>query len=164
VQAAPAQAATVRSGGKATPARMLAERFGDPAAMRELYAPDVVWLISASLGVPKLEGRDAVGAFNQQVWTEHHRPDCTVTILDEAGDTAVSAVRFTYRAWSHFANDWYENEYTLFVRTTDAGIVHVAEAFDSAATIDCLAGRPIGSGWTAIGGDAGDRVGALGRD
>ncbi|MEH3102241.1 cytochrome P450, partial [Sphingomonas adhaesiva] len=68
-----------------TPARKLAERFGDVVAMRALYAPDVRWRISASLGVPPLEGRDAVSAFNRQVWTEHHRPDCVVTILDEAG-------------------------------------------------------------------------------
>jgi ketosteroid isomerase-like protein len=164
VQAAPAQAATAKHKGDTTPARKLAERFGDPDAMRALYATDVVWQISASLGVPRLEGRDAVSAFNRQVWTEHHRPDCTVTILDEAGDAAVSAVRFTYRAWSHYADAWYENEYTLFVRATDAGITHVAEGFDSAATIDCLAGRPIGSGWAAIGGDVGERVGALGRE
>lgn len=147
-----------------TPARQLAERFGDPDAMRALYAADIVWLISASLGVPKLEGVDAVSAFNRQVWTEHHRPDCTVTILDEVGDTARSAVRFTYRAWSHFAAGWYENEYSLFVRSDEQGIRHVAEAFDTAATIDCLASRPVGSGWAAIGGDAGTRVGALGRE
>lgn len=147
-----------------TPARRLAERFGDVEAMRALYAPDVVWLISGSLGVPRLEGRDAVGAFNAQVWSEHHRPDCTVTILDEAGDAASSAVRFTYRAWSHFAAGWYENEYNLFVRAGPDGIVHVAEAFDTAATIDFLAGRAPGTAWAAIGGDAGDRVGALGRD
>lgn len=147
-----------------TPARQLAERFGDPAAMRALYAPDVVWLISASLGVPRLEGVEAVSAFNAQVWTEHHRPDCTVTVLDEAGDAASSAVRFTYRAWSHFRAAWYENEYTLFVRADDGGIRHVAEAFDSALTIDFLAARAPGAGWAAIGGDAGDRVGALGRE
>ncbi|MEH3038404.1 MAG: nuclear transport factor 2 family protein [Sphingomonas adhaesiva] len=146
-----------------TPARKLAERFGDVAAMRALYAPDVRWRISASLGVPPLEGRDAVSAFNRQVWTEHHRPDCVVTILDEAGDDATSAVRFTYRAWSHFAADWYENEYTLFVRSGPAGISHVAESFDTAATIDFLAGRAPGTAWTTVGGDAGERVGALGR-
>ena len=146
-----------------TPARRLAERFGDPAAMRALYAADVVWRISASLGVPLLEGIEAVGAFNVQVWTEHHRPDCTVTIIDEAGDDASSAVRFTYRAWSLVAGDWYQNEYTLFVRADAGGIRHVAEAFDTALTIDFLAGRAPGSGWTAIGGDAGVRVGALGR-
>src|ERR1700761_5505925 len=72
-----------RSMSGTTPARMLAERFGDVDAMRALYAPDVTWTISASLGVPTLEGYDAVVAFNRQVWTEHHRPDCTVAILDE---------------------------------------------------------------------------------
>ena len=147
-----------------TPARQLAERFGDVDAMRALYAPDVVWLISASLGVPRLEGREAVCAFNAQVWTEHHRPDVTVTILDEAGNAASSAVRFTYRAWSHFAQAWYENDYSLFVRADAGGIRHVAEAFDTAATIDFLAGRAPGSAWSAVGGEAGERVGALGRE
>lgn len=146
-----------------TVAGSLAERFGNPDAMRELYAPDVIWQISASVGVPRLEGVDAVLGFNRQVWTDHHRPDCTVTILDEVGDATLSAVRFTYRAWSLFANDWYENEYTLFVRSTDAGIVHVAEAFDTSATIDFLAGRPPGSGWRSVGGEAAERVGELGR-
>jgi len=147
-----------------TPARRLAESFGDPDALRALFAPDVVWQISASLGVPKLEGIEAVGAFNRQVWTEHHRPDCTVTILDEVGDATTSAVRFIYRAWSHFADDWYENEYTLFVRSDEGGIRHIAEAFDTAATIDSLARRPVGSGWASIGDNARARVGALGRE
>lgn len=147
-----------------TPARMLAERFGDAEAMRALYAPDVVWAISASLGVPRLEGRDAVSAFNRQVWSEHHRRDCTVTILDEAGSEQTSAVRFTYRAWSLLLGAWYENQYTLFVRSGPEGIEHVAEAFDTAATIDFLGRRPPGTGWAVLGGEAGDRVGTLGRD
>jgi len=146
-----------------TPARQLAERFGDPDAMRALYAPDVSWEISASLGMPRLDGIDAVCAFNNQVWTEHHRRDCSVTIIDEVGDTALSAVRFTYRAWSLFANDWYENDYSLFVHAGPAGITRIAEAFDTSATIDFLAGRPPGSGWASIGGEVGDRVGDLGR-
>ncbi|MGJ3626740.1 hypothetical protein AB5I41_07500 [Sphingomonas sp. MMS24-JH45] len=87
-----------------------------------------------------------------------------VTILDKAGDDASSAVRFTYRAWSHFAQRWYENEYTLFVRNGPRGITHVAEAFDTAATIDFLADRPPGTAWAIVGGDAGERVGALGRE
>ncbi len=147
-----------------TPARALAEMFGNPDAMRDLYAPDIVWTISASLGVPRLIGRDAVCAFNRQVWTEHHRPDCSVTILDEIGDARSSAVRFIYRAWSNFAENWYENEYTLFVRSSEDGIWQVAEAFDTAATIDCLAGRPLGSSWAAIESPAADRVGTLGRE
>lgn len=146
-----------------TPARQLAERFGDPDAMRALYAPDVSWEISASLGMPRLDGIDAVCAFNNQVWTEHHRRDCSVTIIDEVGDTTLSAVRFTYRAWSLFANDWYENDYSLFVHAGPAGIIRIAEAFDTSATIDFLAGRPPGSGWASIGGEVGDRVGDLGR-
>lgn len=146
-----------------TPARLLAQSFGDPAAMCALYAANVTWVISASLGVPRLVGRDAVSAFNRQVWAEHHRPDCTVTILDEAGDSASSAVRFTYRAWSLFVGDWYENEYSLFVRSGPQGIEHVAEAFDTSATIDFLRGCAPGTGWSSVGGDAGDSVGTLGR-
>jgi hypothetical protein len=148
----------------ATPARQLAERFGDVEAMRALYSPDVEWAISASLGVPRLVGIDAVSGFNTQVWTEHHRPDCTVTILDEVGDVAMSAVRFTYRAFSLLPQDWYENEYTLFVRCGPYGITQVNEAFDSAATIDFLARRPIGSGWASLAGGAGERIGTLGRE
>jgi ketosteroid isomerase-like protein len=147
-----------------TPAGRLAHAFGDVAAMRAMYAPHVTWEISASLGVPKLEGVEAVSGFNAQVWTEHHRPDCTVTVLDEVGDDAKSAVRFTYRAWSNFAEDWYENEYSLFVRADEGGIRHVAEAFDTAGTIDFLTGRPRGHAWTAVGGQVGERVGALGRE
>ena len=146
-----------------TPARQLAERFGNPSAMRALYAPDVSWEISASLGMPQLDGIDAVCAFNDQVWTEHHRRDCTVTILDEVGDKAISAVRFIYRAWSLFAADWYENEYTLFVHAGDAGITRIHEAFDTSATVDFLAGRPPGWSWGAIGGAVGESVGELGR-
>lgn len=147
-----------------TPAGRLARAFGDVTAMRAMYAPGVTWEISASLGVPKPVGVDAVSGFNTQVWTEHHRADCTVTIRDEIGDDAASAVRFTYRAWSLFVGDWYENEYSLFVHAGPDGITQVVEAFDTAATIDFLAGRAAGSGWAAIGGEAGDRVGALGRD
>lgn len=147
-----------------TPARQLAECFGNPDKMAELYSPEVVWQISASVGVPRLEGYDAVCAFNRQVWTEHHRPDCTVTVLDDIGDAETSAVRFTYRAWSLFVEDWYENEYTLFVRSGSDGIRMVNEAFDTAATIDFLAKRPLGTCWEAVEGDAGDSVSALGRD
>jgi hypothetical protein len=146
-----------------TPARRLAERFGDIEAMAALYAPDIEWTICASLGAPRLIGIDAVSAFNTQVWTEHHRPDCTVTILDEVGDEASSAVRFIYRAFSLLPQDWYENEYTLFVRCGPHGVTRVNEAFDSAATVDFLARRPIGSGWAALAGPTGDRIGALGR-
>ncbi len=153
----------MQHGPEQTPARALAERFGNPDAMRALYAPDIEWTISSSLGVPRLVGCEAVYAFNRQVWTEHHRPDCTVTILDETGDQLSSAVRFIYRAWSHFASGWYENEYSLFVRNGAGGIVRVAEAFDTAATIDFLAGKALGASWAMIDGTAGDRIGVLGR-
>lgn len=146
-----------------TPAGELASSFGDAGAMRDLYAPTVEWQISRSLGVPAQVGIDAVSAFNEQVWTIHHRPDCTVTILDEVGDAANSAVRFRYRAWSLLCEDWYENEYTLFIRSGPDGIVNVVEGFDSAAAIDFYARRPPGSGWAALDGAVGDGVEELGR-
>lgn len=147
-----------------TPAGRLASSFGNVEALEALYAPEVEWKISASLGVPHLRGIEAVLAFNRQVWSEHHRgSDCSVVLLDELGDETASAVRFTYRAWSLFAQDWYENEYTLFVRAGPMGILSVVEAFDTAATIDFLAGRPFGSGWASIEGEVGDRVETLGR-
>jgi SnoaL-like domain len=146
-----------------TPAGKLAALFGNVAAMSAMYAPAVEWTISASLGIPRLVGRDAVVAFNTQVWSEHHRPDCSITILDELGDETSSAVRFTYRAWSHFVRDWYENEYTLFVKAGPEGIHSVVEALDTSANLDFLSGHPIGHGWAMLGGGVGDAVEILGR-
>ncbi len=146
-----------------TPAGKLASSFGDVDAMCALYAPDISWKISTSIGIPPMIGRNAVIAFNRQVWTEHHRTDCIIEILDEAGDEAISAVRFLYRAWSHFIGDWYENEYTLFVRARPEGIFSVAEAMDSSANLDFLSGKPIGHGWRNLAGGVGDAVDTLGR-
>ncbi len=146
-----------------TVAGKLASFFGDAAAMRSLYAPSVEWRISESLCVPPQVGIDAVGDFNQQVWTIHHRPDCTVTILHEAGDAQSSAVRFRYRAWSLLCEDWYENEYTLFVRSGEDGITSVVEGFDTAAAIDFYGRKPLGTGWASLGGEVSEQVVELGQ-
>lgn len=139
-----------------TPAGKLVRAFGDVAAMRALYAPDVEWSLSGSLPFPRpMVGRDAVTAFNTEVWTVHYRPDCTVEILDEVGDERSSAVRFIYRAHSKLRDAPYENEYTVFVRSGPGGITHVFEALDTAIILDFLQGRPKGTSFAFLGG-AGD--------
>jgi hypothetical protein len=133
--------------GARTPAGRLVAAFGKVDEMKALYAPDIQWSLSASAGFPRpMKGMDAVVAFNAEVWTKHYRADCQVTILDEAGDEAVSAVRFIYRAYANVAQVMYENEYTLFARSGPAGITEVFEAFDSGFARDfftrALAERP----------------------
>lgn len=116
-----------------TPAGRLVSAFGDVEAMAAMYAPDVEWSLPASLGLPRpMRGRAAVIAFNREVWTVHYRADCSVKILDEAGDERASAVRFIYRAHSNAMNRLYENEYTLFARSGPEGISAVFEAMDTA--------------------------------
>jgi hypothetical protein len=128
-----------------TPAGRLVAAFGDVQAMAKLYAPTVEWSLSASTPFPRpIRGKDAVVAFNTQVWTDHYRPDCQVEILDEVGDARASAVRFTYRAFSNAAQRLYKNEYTVFVRSGPDGIEAVFEAFDTALTRDFF--RSGGSG------------------
>jgi ketosteroid isomerase-like protein len=116
-----------------TPAGRLVSAFGDVATMAALYAPRVEWSLSASLPYPRpIRGREAVSAFNREVWTLHYRPDCAVEILDEVGDETASAVRFIYRAHAVAAGRMYENEYTVFVRSGPEGITEVFEALDTA--------------------------------
>lgn len=115
-----------------TPAGRLVSAFGDVDAMSALYAPDVEWSLSPSTPFPRpMKGREAVIAFNREVWTKHYRPDCTVEILDEVGDERGSAVRFIYRAHMIAAGRAYENEYTLFARSGPEGITEVFEALDT---------------------------------
>ena len=116
----------------ATPAGRLVAAFGDVAAMARLYAPDIVWSLPRSTPYAgPIRGRDAVLAFNTEVWTRHYQPDCTVEILDEIGDDRKSAVRFLYRAHMNAANRAYTNEYTLFARSDAQGIQEVFEGFDT---------------------------------
>lgn len=129
-----------------TPAAQLVSAFGNIDAMTALYAPDVEWSLPASvITFPRpMVGREAVIAFNKDVWTNHYKPDCSVEILDEVGDAERSAVRFIYRAHSLLAGKTYENEYTVFVRSSPNGITHVFEALDTVVMLDFLMGRALG--------------------
>lgn len=118
-----------------TLAGKLAELFGRVDDMAELYASEIEWSMPASLPYPRpMIGRDVIVAFHRQVWGEFYRPDCEVEILDECGDAAGSAARFAYRAFSLLKNDWYANQYTLFVRSGPDGIREVFEDFDTVTT------------------------------
>ena len=114
--------------------------------MAALYAPEICWSLPASLPYPRpMKGRAAVIAFNESVWSQSYFPDCNVTILDELGDDRLSAVRFIYRARFRSNNEVYENEYTLFARCSEQGIVEVFEAMDSLGIFDQLAGAANGA-------------------
>jgi hypothetical protein len=119
-----------------TPAGTLVSAFGRPDAMSVLYSPDIQWSLSASLTqFPRpIDGKDAVVAFNQRIWSDVYRPDCQTEILDEVGDDASSAVRFIYRAHLVQSGIAYENEYTLFARSGPDGIFAVFEGLDTAAS------------------------------
>ena len=133
-----------------TPAGRLVSAFGDVAAMSRLYADAIEWSLPAGLPFPRpMKGREAVIAFNTAVWAESYFPDCTVEILDEAGDDAASAVRFVYRARFRATGAAYENEYTLFARAGSGGITRVFEALDTIALIDQLQNRPVGAAFAA---------------
>jgi ketosteroid isomerase-like protein len=121
--------------------------FGNPAEMSLLYSPDVQWSLSASLTqFPRpIDGKDAVVAFNESIWRDVYRPDCTTEIMDEVGDDESSAVRFVYRAIFVRSGTGYENEYTLFARSGRDGIFAVFEGLDTAALLDAMTGQPVGS-------------------
>ena len=124
-----------------TPAGKLVSAFGDVERMTALYAPDVEWSLMGATPYPRpIKGREAVAAFNREVWTRHYRPDCSVEILDEVGDERASAVRFIYRAHMLAADRPYENEYTVFVRSGPAGIAEVFEGYDTARARDVARG------------------------
>jgi hypothetical protein len=109
--------------------------------MAKAYADDIQWSLSGSTPFPRpMVGREAVIAFNHQVWGQVHYPDCEVEILDEVGDERSSAVRFTYRARVFGKEGIYENEYTVFVRSGPEGIKEVFEAFDTVAALDFYRG------------------------
>jgi ketosteroid isomerase-like protein len=133
-----------------TPAGKLVTAFGDPAEMSMYYSPDVQWSLSASLAqFPRpIDGKDAVVAFNQLIWRDVYQPDCTIEILDEVGDDNSSAVRFIYRATFVRSGTAYENEYSLFARSGRDGIFAVFEGLDTAALLDAMTGRPIGSSFS----------------
>jgi hypothetical protein len=120
-----------------SPAGKLVRAFGKVAEMAKAYAPDIQWSLPASTPFPRpMIGREAVIAFNNQVWGQVHYPDCEVEILDEVGDETASAVRFLYRARVIGKEGVYENEYTVFVRSGSEGLKEVFEAFDTVAALD----------------------------
>jgi len=126
-----------------TPAGRLATAFGDVDRMAEFYAPGVRWVLPASLPFPRpVEGKEAVIALHRQIWSEVYRPDVEVKILDEVGDETASAVRFFYRAFALYVGRYYENEYTMFVRSGPEGVTEVFEAFDTTTTFDFYRGEP----------------------
>jgi hypothetical protein len=130
-----------------TLARQLVEAFGDVPAMRALYAPHVKWSLPASIkAFPRpVIGLDAVVAFNEVIWKEYYKPDCTVEVLDDVGDERSSAVRFIYRAHYLPVGRLYENEYTVFVRSGPEGITEVNEGLDTVCMLDFLNGDELGS-------------------
>ena len=127
-----------------TLAGKLVERFGRPDAMKALYAGDISWSLSTSLGkiAGPHRGLEAVVAFNQRIWDAVYFPEVEVEILDEVGDDATSAVRFIYRATYRNNGAPYENHYTLFARARDGRIHEVFEALDTLASINAYAGHP----------------------
>jgi hypothetical protein len=81
-----------------TSAKKSVRAFGEAEVMASHYAPDSRWSLPASLPFPRpVVGREAVIAFNCSVGSERYFPDRQVTILDEPGDEASSAMRFVYR-------------------------------------------------------------------
>ena len=133
-----------------TLAGKLVTAFGDIERMSALYAPEVEWHLPKGLNRPAAVGRDAVLAFNREVWTLHYRPQCRVDVLDEIGNETRSAVRFLYKAHSNAINGPYENEYTVFVRSNPSGITHVFEAMDSVLTLELMTGQKPGSSFARL--------------
>ena len=127
-----------------TLAAQLVERFGDPDTMKELYADDIRWSLSVSLGkiAGPYEGREAVEAFNRRIWEAVYHREVEVEILDDIGDERASAVRFIYRATYRNNGAPYENQYTLFVRSDQGRIQEVFEGLDTLASINAYAGLP----------------------
>ncbi|MFC3172832.1 nuclear transport factor 2 family protein [Novosphingobium bradum] len=124
-----------------TLAGRLVSAFGDPEAMARFYAPEVRWHMESKGQWPDpIAGKEAVIAFNRDVWTIFYEPDCTVEILDEVEDEAGSAVRFAYRAFAKVPNQPYENEYSVFVRKGPQGITDVFERFDTTVVAQFYAG------------------------
>lgn len=128
-----------------TLAGKLVERFGRPDEMKRLYASNIRWSLSRSLG--KLagphEGFEAVLAFNRRIWEAVYFEDVEVEILDEIGDEGSSAVRFIYRATYRNNDAPYENIYTLFAHSRNGRIHEVFEDLDTLASINAYAGHPV---------------------
>jgi ketosteroid isomerase-like protein len=85
-----------------------------------------------------------VTGFNEAVFTKFYAPgSVSVDILDELGDDASSAVRFTFRATSRRGHP-YAVEYVLFAKTAEGKICEVIELLDTHASNEQHKGNPIG--------------------
>jgi len=125
--------------------RQLVEAFGYPEKMRPLYADDIVWSMSQSLGpiAGPYVGRDAVIAFNERVWTSFYVPECEIEILDDLGDNESGAVRFNYRTKLKRTGEPYELEYIVFAHGRDGLLTEVFESLDSLGSANLFAGMPV---------------------
>lgn len=130
-----------------TPARALAEAFGDVEAMVAMYADDITWRLNHSLP-PNIAGphvgKAAVRAFNEAVFGKIYQAGSTsVELLDEIGDEASSVVRVNFRGTSRRGHA-YAVEYVLFVKTRDGLIVDVVELLDTLASNEQHQGNAVG--------------------
>jgi ketosteroid isomerase-like protein len=130
-----------------TPARRLAEAFGDVDAMAAMYTDDVVWRLNLSLAAntagPHV-GKEAVVGFNTAVFTKFYQPGSVhVDIHDEVGDETSSVVRFDFHAMSRHSHA-YDVEYVLFAKTRDGNVCDVVELLDTHASNEQHAGRRVG--------------------
>lgn len=131
----------------ATPARRIVEAFGDCDALAAMYTPDVTWRLNHSLA-PNIagphQGKDAVCAFNQAVFSKFYEPgSVTVEVLDELGDEASSVVRFNFRAASRRGHA-YAVEYVLFAKAADGLVNEVVELLDTHASNEQHQGNAVG--------------------
>jgi len=126
-------------------ARQLVEAFGDPATMRKLYADDICWYMSKSLGpiAGPYIGRDAVIAFNERVWGSFYLPEVEVEILDELGNDEAGAVRFIYRATMKRSGKPYELDYAVFAHGRDGLLTEVYESMDTLGSANLFADKPV---------------------
>ena len=74
---------------------------------------------------------------------DSYYPECTVDILNELGNDAHSAVRFTYNAKLRSSEGPYSLEYILFVRAEGGQITRVDEAMDTMGSGNLFAGEEI---------------------
>lgn len=128
-----------------TLARQLVEAFGYPETMRKLYADNITWSMSKSLGrmAGPYVGRDAVIAFNERVWSSFYLPEGEIEILDDLGNDEVGAVRFNYRTTLRSNGKPYELEYIVFAHGRDGLLTEVFESLDSLGSVNLFADQPV---------------------
>lgn len=139
-----------------SPAQMathLVMQFGDPDAIADALADDVVWWESPS-APPELMasvsvGRETIRTTMHRVFNILYRGDtASVTVHHALSDGPMGAVRFTMTA--EFANGGpYTNEYTVWIETRDNKIVKVWEYVDAAMVLAQM--QTAGHDLTALG-------------